>query len=134
MDWPAGSFWPEIGAAFPDALIVLSTRDAEAWWASAEATIFGSIQRVQDDPWRDMIDEMFRSRFTPALNDKAACIAAHERHVAQVRRNAPKHRLLEWSPQAGWQPLCDALGVAVPDTPFPHVNSREEFLAGHDKH
>ena len=26
-----------------------------------------------------------------------------------------------------WEPLCDALGMAVPGEPFPHLNTREEF-------
>ena len=30
VDWPVGSFWPEVSAAFPDALILLSTRSAES--------------------------------------------------------------------------------------------------------
>lgn len=131
VDWPVGSFWPEISEAFPEALIVLTTRDTETWWDSAHATIFGAIQRVENDPWREMVNEMFRSRFTLALEDKDACIAAYEDHVARARRDAPKARLLEWSPREGWQPLCDALGVPTPDAPFPHVNSREEFLARH---
>ncbi|HET6906790.1 MAG TPA: sulfotransferase [Rhodanobacteraceae bacterium] len=131
VDWPAGSFWPEISEAFPDALVVLTARDAQSWWESAHATIFQAMKRVDNDPWREMIDEMFRSRFTPALDDEAACVAAYERHVAHVRDNAPKARFLEWSPRDGWQPLCHALGVPVPDAPFPHANSREEFLAGH---
>lgn len=29
VDWPASAFWPEIAAAFPDAVILLSSRDAE---------------------------------------------------------------------------------------------------------
>ncbi|MCA9698204.1 MAG: hypothetical protein KC431_11820, partial [Myxococcales bacterium] len=29
----------------------------------------------------------------------------------------------------GWAPLCEFLGVPVPDLPFPHVNDRQEFLA-----
>ncbi|TMK82221.1 MAG: sulfotransferase family protein, partial [Actinobacteria bacterium] len=37
--------------------------------------------------------------------------------------------LLEWQPGDGWAPLCEALGVAVPDDPFPHVNSTAEFRA-----
>lgn len=131
VDWPTGSFWPEISAAFPDALIVLSARDAESWWTSAHATIFQAMHRVDSGPWREMIDAMFRSRFTPALEDKRACIAAYERHVAQVRRSAPKDRLLEWSPREGWKSLCDALNLPIPGEPFPHANSREEFLSGH---
>jgi hypothetical protein len=132
VDWPVGSFWPEIGDAFPDALIVLSTRDAESWWSSAHATIFQAMKRVDNAAWRDMINEMFRSRFTLALDDRDACVAAYNSHVARVRRDAPKHRFLEWSPGDGWQPLCDALGLEAPDEPFPHANSREAFLAGHD--
>ena len=27
----------------------------------------------------------------------------------------------------GWKPLCDFLGVPVPDKPFPRVNSTEEW-------
>lgn len=130
VDWPVGSFWPEISTAFPDAFIVLTTRDAESWWDSAHATIFQAMKRVDNGPWREMIDEMFRSRFTPTVEDKDACIAAYERHVAHARRSAPKARFLEWSPREGWQPLCDALRLPVPDEPFPHLNSREEFLAG----
>jgi hypothetical protein len=28
----------------------------------------------------------------------------------------------------GWGPLCDFLGVAVPDEPFPHLNEGANFL------
>src|ERR1700731_2339994 len=33
VDWPAAAFWKELSAAWPDAVIVLSTRkDAASWW------------------------------------------------------------------------------------------------------
>src|SRR5690349_5268057 len=35
VDWPAAPFWREISEAFPDAVILLSTRDADDWWRSA---------------------------------------------------------------------------------------------------
>jgi hypothetical protein len=46
-----------------------------------------------------------------------------------VRATAPPDRLLDWHPGDGWEPICHALGVAVPDEPFPHVNSTDEFRA-----
>ena len=70
----------------------------------------------------------WKNRFTTRLDDREAAIAAYERHNAEVRRRAPKERLVEWSPGDGWEPLCRALGVPVPDAPFPHANSTEEFL------
>lgn len=30
VDWPAAPFWPETGAAFPDALVPLSVREADS--------------------------------------------------------------------------------------------------------
>lgn len=130
VDWPASGFWPELSAAYPEALIVLSVRDPESWWRSAHETIFPSIDSVPpDSDWRKMIDSMMASRFIRDLEDREACIAAFERHNAQVRETAPADRLLEWRASDGWGPLCTALGLPVPEEPFPHTNTREEFLA-----
>jgi hypothetical protein len=128
VDWPAAAFWPEIGAAFPDAIVLLSTREPESWWKSASMTIFPASRGAEGE-WRDMVDAMFASRFTPALDDRDACIAAFERHNADVRRRVPRERLLEWTASEGWEPLCKALGVPVPDDPFPRVNTSEDFGA-----
>ena len=81
VDWPAAAFWPEIGAAFPDAVIVLSTRsDAEAWWRSAHATIFGAHGDIPPEmqAWRSMVLDMWRTRFTDRVEDHDAAIAAYE--------------------------------------------------------
>lgn len=40
-----------------------------------------------------------------------------------VRGMVPKERLLEWSVEDGWEPLCEFLGKPVPDEPFPHENA-----------
>ncbi len=130
VDWPVASFWKEISTAFPSAIVVLSVRDPEAWWSSASATIFQSVAKLDND-LRLMIDDLFRSRFTPLLADKAACIAAYERHVADVRRNAPQQRLVEWRPGDGWGPICAALNMPVPAEPFPHENTTRDFKARH---
>ena len=130
VDWPVGSFWQEVSAHYPDALILLSVRDPEKWWNSAHETIFQSIAQISDEhkDWHEMIDAMMANRFTPDLTDKEACIAAFNRHNDEVRRLAPKDRFLEWQASDGWGPLCRALGVPVPDEPFPHVNTKDEFL------
>ena len=76
-----------------------------------------------------MIDAMMANRFISDLNNREACIAAFERHNARVRETVPAHRLLEWRATDGWGPLCAALGVPVPDEPFPVTNTKEEFAA-----
>lgn len=80
--------------------------------------------------WHAMAEAVFAARFTTAVNDPAVAVAAFERHNARVRETVPAHRLIEWRAGDGWAPLCAALGVPVPDEPFPHTNTREYWLAG----
>jgi hypothetical protein len=30
----------------------------------------------------------------------------------------------------GWEPICEKLGVPVPDKPFPHLHDTNEFRTG----
>src|SRR5512139_2619631 len=39
VDWPGASFYRELMDAYPDAIVLLSTRDPDSWWRSASATI-----------------------------------------------------------------------------------------------
>ncbi|HEY2774162.1 MAG TPA: sulfotransferase [Candidatus Binatia bacterium] len=127
VDWPAAALWKPISDAFPSSIILLSVRDPQSWWESASTTIFPR-SREAEGPWREMIDAMFAHTFTTKLDDRDACIAAYERHNAEVRATADPSRLLEWTTKDGWEPLCRALGVAVPKDPFPRVNTKEEFV------
>jgi Sulfotransferase domain len=141
VDWPSAGFWWEIAEAFPDAVIVFSHRDADAWWKSATRTIFEGFRRVRqpserppggptDDPaFAAMISALFTKTFTADFLDETAAKAAFDRHTADVRKRAPKNRLVEWRAQDGWGPLCAALGLPVPSEPFPVTNTTEEFRA-----
>lgn len=136
VDWPASAFWRELSEQYPDALILLSVRDAESWWTSADRTILeGAFRRSDpdaDNPWLRMVTALFRNTFTENFLDPSEAKAAFDRHNEAVRREAPKDRLLEWRPGDGWAPICAALGSPVPDEPFPHVNTTEEFRSGWD--
>jgi hypothetical protein len=133
VDWPTSGFWEPISTRNPDAIILLSTRDsAETWWRSAIATIFHDMDKpVPADfaPWRDMWNALASATFTPDFLDPEKAMAAYERHNAHVRATADPARLVEWQPGDGWTPLCDALGVPVPDDDFPHTNTTEEWAA-----
>lgn len=133
VDWPAAPWWCELGAAYPDAVVLLSERDSdEQWYRSASGTIFEVMHRISPEPpfdrWHGMTKRMFNA-FTPDLADEAATRRAYLDHNAAVRCGVQPARLVEWRPSAGWEPLCAALGVPVPDEPFPHANTTEEFRA-----
>jgi hypothetical protein len=129
VDWPGGGVWKAISAEYPDALVLLSTRrSADEWWTSASRTIFLGVDRIAADSpaWHAMVMAMLH-RLTPEWPDEQATKAAYERHNADVRASVPADRLIDWQPQDGWEPLCAALGVPVPDEPFPLTNTSEEF-------
>lgn len=134
VDWPVAAFWPEIADAFPDAIVLLSSRPTDGWWRSADATIW-QVSRRPAPPDQmalahlSMVKQMLEQRFTPDWSDEGPSKAAYERHNEHVRSTVPPERLVEWRPGDGWAPLCTALGLAIPDQPFPHVNTTEEFKA-----
>merc|ERR1719373_413427 len=47
--------------------------------------------------------------------------------VEQVKREVPAERLLVFEVKDGWDPLCQFLGVPVPETQFPNVNDTAEI-------
>jgi len=133
VDWPTSAFWPELIDAYPDAIVLLSTRSSpETWWASASSTVFPAM-RSSPDPdesdWTRMIFSMVESRFTADFDDETSALRAYAAHNAAVRDRVPAERLLDWQPGDGWEPICERLGVAVPDEPFPHSNTGDDFRA-----
>jgi hypothetical protein len=72
---------------------------------------------------------LLRDRFCDDFSNRQAMIAAYERHNDEVRRRVPPAQLLEWSPEQGWAPICERLGLAEPKDPFPVTNTTADFRA-----
>ncbi|HUI03633.1 MAG TPA: sulfotransferase [Acidimicrobiales bacterium] len=133
VDWPAAPFWKEMSEAFPQAPIVLSLRDPDAWWKSVSSTIFIALETyfapdAPADGWTRMGVGMM-TRFTPRWREEGAAKAAYLAYNDHVRATAPPDRLVEWGPEDGWGPICAALGREVPERPFPHVNTTAQARA-----
>jgi Sulfotransferase domain len=145
VDWPAAAFYEELMERYPDAKVILTVRDPDRWYESARSTIF-TIQNVASSPilslaglfvpslrqmkrvarmardlaWEDVFDGRFE--------DRRGAIEAFDRWNEEVKKRVPAERLLVYEVKDGWGPLCDFLGVAVPEgRPFPHLNDAETF-------
>jgi Sulfotransferase domain len=144
VDWPGSFFYAELVETYPEAKVLLSTRDGDAWARSMRQTINGvlygddlmghlSAARCEVDPkWRSYI-EMMRQMWQQSgllnpedTSDESMSRALHRYHD-EVQQTVPSDRLLVWSVSDGWEPLCEFLDVPVPDTPFPHLNDSKEF-------
>ena len=125
VDWPACNYYRELLQIWPDARVILTVRtDAERWFESARATIL--VDRRTAPPF---IGRLIAGTLGANPDDGAAAIAGYQRHNADVRAHVPPTQLLEFAPEDGWQPLCDFLGVPVPDAPYPFTNTTAEFQA-----
>ena len=132
VDWPASLFWRELAERHPGATVVLSQRSsADAWWTSVDQTVWASMRRPTGiDEWEAFTERMrTRAGFGVDWDDPAAAKARYEALFAEVEAAVPSERLLVWQPTDGWGPVCDLLGVAVPDEPFPRLNDTAEFRA-----
>lgn len=129
VDWPVAAFWPELSAAFPNALILLSKRPADEWWESASKTIYAPRNR-KEGSLAELSQELSRTRFPihPIIHDKVASMQLYEEWNRSVIEKAPADRLVIWNVGDGWQPLCNALDLPIPEIPFPHKNTKADFI------
>ncbi len=136
VDWPTCYFWRELSEHYPEAKVLLSTRDPEGWYDSVKNTIYASMtsditlaepeNRKRRLMARDIIlDRTFDGRF----EDRAHAIEVYNTHLAEVQRVIPAERLLTYEVADGWPPLCRFLGLPIPGEAFPRVNTTAEFQA-----
>ncbi|WOJ93356.1 sulfotransferase [Congregibacter variabilis] len=132
VDWPTASFYPELHAAFPDAKFVLTHRDPQSWVESISETIFAALLSRNDappevHPWLDMCMHVIaRAGFDPAMS-KDELANRFIAHNEAVQAAIPDSQLLLFQVKEGWAPLCEFLGLALPESEFPRTNDRAAF-------
>lgn len=130
VDWPNATFYAELADRYPNAKVILTERDPEAWFRSTQATIFPNAEPPDTpEPFAQMFRKVIGRLFDQRMADHDHVIDVYLRHNAEVRRCIPAERLLVYEVAQGWAPLCAFLGVPVPDGPMPQVNSTDEFRA-----
>lgn len=134
VDWPGARFWRELVAYYPQAKVVLTVRDPQRWYESARNSIYAAM--LPPDPGTDPVFTAIRTMseevvwqgvFDGRFEDAEYALSVYEGHIAAVRREVPADRLLVFDVTEGWEPLCDHLGVEVPDEPFPRLNATAKF-------
>lgn len=140
VDNPGCCVWKELYEAYPDAkvLVTLHPRGPEAWYNSTMDTIYFTESKWQFKFLRlitpfakkfgNMASKLIWQRsHRGTMEDKPAAIAHYNKHVEEIKAIVPPEKLLIFSADQGWGPLCEFLGVEVPDTEFPNVNDRKEI-------
>jgi hypothetical protein len=142
VDWPACSRWEEIVAAFPDVPVLLNVRDFDGFYKSCQNTILAVKQaamagelredanREQPAPelWGAIEKVIWQGDFQGKFEDKDWVRQMYYDRIETIKNTVPPERLWVWELGTdGWEPVCQALGVDVPDKPFPHLHDTNEF-------
>ncbi|KAF9892068.1 hypothetical protein FE257_002474 [Aspergillus nanangensis] len=129
-DQPAPQFARELIAAYPEAKVILNTREMDAWHRSLCTVLrpltTGVVYHVL--PWfnadlyweRQFVRDCLGPFFHGSWERHGKWV--YEAHSAMVRGSVAKERLLEWTPEEGWGPLCRFLDKDIPDEEFPSGN------------
>ena len=138
MDIPACLFWEDLHRAYPDAKVILTTRDVDSWYKSADKTVFKFMQMPFFRVWHyfdtKCVGPLYRKSelvwriFSGNRYDEDSCRRAYLEHYERIREVVPKDQLLDFRTGTdGWQELCRFLEVPVPNEPWPHVYPTAEF-------
>lgn len=132
VDWPTAGFYRELYATYPGAKFLLTLRSPESWADSYGETIYKLMAGRDKAPpemrdWLEMaVAVTKKTGFVDGL-DRDGLMQGFIAHNDAVRATIPAEQLLVFQVKEGWQPLCDFLGLPVPDGPFPRTNDRAEF-------
>ncbi|KAL4810928.1 hypothetical protein BDV18DRAFT_155541 [Aspergillus unguis] len=144
-DIPCILFVDELLDAYPEAKIILTTRDPNKWAQSMQRG-FVRVARLKRLRMLSFLDSTYHRPLTKLLKstlqiwtdststkdaDTEGLKAAYIAHNAEVLGSARLRgrKVLEYDVEQGWGPLCRFLGHAQPTCDFPVV-SEGGFLAG----
>ncbi len=140
VDNPGACVYKELIAAYPEAKVILTLhpRGPEAWYQSTIETIYFTENRWQFRflkkfvPFAKKMGNMagkliWQRSHQGTMENKQAAVARYEAHINEVKAAVPPEKLLIFSVDQGWEPLCAFLGEEIPDKPFPNVNDRKEI-------
>lgn len=145
MDIPAALYYRELLAAFPEAKVILTVRDPGSWYESMRQTIYPATTRFPNRvvapflpfigaPVRVVRGTQLERDLIDRFPDREHAIETFDEWNEEVKRLVPADRLLVFEVRQGWEPLCEFLGVPVPDVSFPRANDaatfRKRVLAG----
>jgi hypothetical protein len=126
VDWPSAYYWRTLIDEYPDAKVLLTLRSAESWWTSFEATLLKHMQSG-DDPEGLAVLLIAEQVFGGRPDDRSHAIATYNRNTEAVIESVDPERLLIHNLGDGWDPLCNWLGLSVPEVSYPTGNTTKDL-------
>ncbi len=128
VDNPSCNYWKELAAFYPDAKVKLTDRDANEWFDSTNETIHSPefAAFIRNSPFGEMAQKTIWDVMGNRMQDREYMVEFFTKRSEEIINSVSAERLLVYQISDGWKPLCEFLGVPVPDIDFPRINSRSE--------
>ncbi|KAK5118829.1 hypothetical protein LTR62_000038 [Meristemomyces frigidus] len=112
-DYPCSLFPIELLKAFPDAKVIITVRDEEAWCRSMQRTL---VYPLASQEKAERVNEMRKAYNLYCWGDdfEANGLKYWREHVDLVGEHTAGREVLWYGVREGWKPLCGFLGVEVP--------------------
>jgi hypothetical protein len=129
VDYPGCTYWRALVAKWPEAKVILTTRDPDSWFESANSTVLSpkAGAMLANSPAKRFFETTVHHDFGDRSGDREFMTAYFRRWNDAVMAEVPPEKLLVFKASDGWEPLCEFLDVPVPPEPYPRVNSREDM-------
>ncbi|KAL6713147.1 hypothetical protein ACLMJK_009268 [Lecanora helva] len=138
-DAPGCMYARELREMYPEAKVIVTVRDEEQWLQSLQSLtkrlshpLLGVALRIV--PGMRHMRRRFRimawGRWRELYHTKGEIKSGtfvYQRHMEYLRRELGDDNIHFFNVKDGWEPLCEILGVEVPDVPFPHINDSAAF-------
>ncbi|OGM40584.1 NAD dependent epimerase/dehydratase [Aspergillus bombycis] len=130
-DVPGSQLVPELLELYPDAMVICTVRDPEAWFKSYMqvrdlATLWFLPAVLLPLPgMRHFVEwiSLFPKQRRRLYGEPESMADIYHRHIAWLKEVVPQDRLVFFDVREGWEPLCKVLGKDVPkDIAFPRIN------------
>lgn len=140
---PGGLVYKELMEEFPNAKVILTRhpKGPIGWYKSTMGSIYRLNYEIFNATWIGQIPkvkfvhaqlrEMYLDSDFMSLEQwlqKDVAIARYEAWNAEVQRTVPSERLLVFSADQGWEPLCKFLGKPIPVVPFPVAGTTGDHI------
>ncbi len=146
VDFPAFATVQGLIKEFPEAKIILTTRDGSEWAKSAQSALFNPDDRtlpanvivfigslfsdkfgivyIMKDMYKLMVEDGILKGETKDIHKMAEAMQEHNNKIKSL---VPQAQLLELPLGAGWEPICKFLGKEIPDEPYPKTNDKDSI-------
>ncbi|KAK6988696.1 P-loop containing nucleoside triphosphate hydrolase protein [Favolaschia claudopus] len=144
-DVPGIIFAAELVQAYPQAKVILTTRDPDSWWNSLQQTLL-VILDTRHTRLARWLDPHGLGKFVPFARknlkfflgpldsiEEARAKRRYREYYEDIRSLVPSGKLLEYRMGEGWDRLCEFLNNDTPRQPFPHRNDSTSILEGSNK-